>query len=142
MDFLKVYIDYVKDYEKALSTIEILEKENPTFSKFLKDQMRTFVGHEYEALPSLLITPVQRIPRYNLLLKVRHPSAFHFNLLLLKSFLSFPLFIDSQRRTVPSHLHDSFILFISQSNFLVRSFIRESTTFHKLLEIIVFKDKR
>ena len=33
--------------------------------------MRKCEGHEYETLESFLITPVQRIPRYNLLLGVR-----------------------------------------------------------------------
>ena len=31
--------------------------------------MKKCKGHEYETLESFLITPVQRIPRYNLLLK-------------------------------------------------------------------------
>jgi hypothetical protein len=33
--------------------------------------MSKLPGHEGESLQSLLITPVQRIPRYNLLLSVR-----------------------------------------------------------------------
>eukprot|EP00339_Tiarina_fusa_P026170 CAMPEP_0117011394 /NCGR_PEP_ID=MMETSP0472-20121206/9802_1 /TAXON_ID=693140 ORGANISM="Tiarina fusus, Strain LIS" /NCGR_SAMPLE_ID=MMETSP0472 /ASSEMBLY_ACC=CAM_ASM_000603 /LENGTH=613 /DNA_ID=CAMNT_0004714175 /DNA_START=159 /DNA_END=2000 /DNA_ORIENTATION=- len=67
-EFLKVYIDYVKNYENALQTLTDLKKENGALRKFLKVQMRQCDGHTYETLESFLITPVQRIPRYNLLL--------------------------------------------------------------------------
>jgi len=68
-DFLKVYIDYVKNYEDAIAALEQARKADPALGKFLREQMKRVKGYERDELVSLLITPVQRIPRYNLLLR-------------------------------------------------------------------------
>lgn len=65
-DFLKVYTAYVNNYNDAINTIQQLS-QNPVFAKTLiscRDNPETG-GHE---LQSYLIMPIQRIPRYVLLL--------------------------------------------------------------------------
>lgn len=78
-DFLKVYIDYVKNYEEAIVALEEAKERHSGLSKFLRDQMKKVKGYERDELVSLLITPVQRIPRYNLLLRdlLKHTWATH-----------------------------------------------------------------
>jgi hypothetical protein len=72
--FLKVYTGYVNNYDQALATLEQCKK-NPQFEEFLNHTKNLpNVDHD---LPSYLIMPIQRIPRYD------------------HSFLSFFLFIDS-----------------------------------------------
>lgn len=62
-DFLKIYTSYVNNYEKMIATITLLSK-NKNFEKFLAETER-----EQMSLPSYLIMPIQRIPRYCLLLR-------------------------------------------------------------------------
>ena len=59
------YIDYTNNYTLALTTLE--EKcKNARLAAFL-EQCR--VESSIKALESLLIMPIQRVPRYELLLK-------------------------------------------------------------------------
>lgn len=68
-DFLKMYTDYLNGYEKS---IEIVNKQSKSkrFTNFLEERRK----HGAPDLMSLMILPVQRIPRYELLLKemVKH----------------------------------------------------------------------
>ena len=63
--YLKMYTKYVADYTPAMQTVNALSK-NEGFAKFLKKQRSVSEGMD---LMSFLIMPVQRIPRYVLLLK-------------------------------------------------------------------------
>ena len=63
-DFLKMYTQYVNGYDNAMATINRLNKKK-TFKKFLETKQRE-IG---QSLMSYLIMPIQRIPRYVLLLK-------------------------------------------------------------------------
>mmetsp|Transcript_2262 Transcript_2262/g.5167 ORF Transcript_2262/g.5167 Transcript_2262/m.5167 type:complete len:532 (+) Transcript_2262:1670-3265(+) len=63
-DFLKMYTQYVNGYENAMSTIHKLNKKK-AFRKFLEEKQNSI----RQGLMSFLIMPVQRIPRYVLLLK-------------------------------------------------------------------------
>jgi len=63
-DFLKMYTQYINGYDLAMETINKLSKKSK-FRKFLQ-ATQTSVG---QSLMSFLIMPVQRIPRYVLLLK-------------------------------------------------------------------------
>jgi len=63
-DFLKMYTQYVNGYENAMSVINTLNKKKG-FKKFLEKKQAT-IG---QSLMSFLIMPVQRIPRYVLLLR-------------------------------------------------------------------------
>jgi len=64
-DFLKMYTQYLNFYERAIATMNSL-RENSKFQKFLSDHMEQLRG---KSLMSYLIQPVQRIPRYVLLLR-------------------------------------------------------------------------
>jgi len=70
--FLRVYASYNANYAKALLTIKQC-KQQKKFNEFLEsvgkgnEKRKQFVGFD---LQSFLITPVQRIPRYIILLKM------------------------------------------------------------------------
>jgi hypothetical protein len=67
-DALKLYVAYVNNYDNALITIRTHSKENPKFKEFLKESIAREAG-DAQDIHSLLITVVQRPPRYCLLLK-------------------------------------------------------------------------
>eukprot|EP01087_Luapelamoeba_hula_P013945 TRINITY_DN4027_c0_g1_i1.p1 TRINITY_DN4027_c0_g1~~TRINITY_DN4027_c0_g1_i1.p1 ORF type:complete len:897 (-),score=169.55 TRINITY_DN4027_c0_g1_i1:12-2702(-) len=68
--FLKVYTQYVKGYEASRMEFTNAKRANPTFKRFLleaeENNKEKLNGHDIGAF---LIRPVQRIPRYLLLLK-------------------------------------------------------------------------
>ncbi|KYM94807.1 hypothetical protein ALC62_14402 [Cyphomyrmex costatus] len=65
--FFKLYSIYAYDYTQVLNLLQISEENDSVFKKFICDQeTRPEVGRK---LSSLLITPVQRVPRYQLLVK-------------------------------------------------------------------------
>ncbi|CAG8446200.1 28263_t:CDS:10 [Dentiscutata erythropus] len=66
--FLKMYSLYVKNFNSALSVIDIQLKDNPVFSAFLRDVIKTGKCKGL-TLQAYLIMPVQRIPKYKLLLE-------------------------------------------------------------------------
>jgi len=66
-DFLQFYSDYINNFETASKLLGNLLKENKKFTKFLSDKRAESTNGL--DLASLLIMPVQRIPRYELLLK-------------------------------------------------------------------------
>jgi hypothetical protein len=61
---LKVYRLYINNYDESCETLEEA-MSRPVFNAWLEEQTALFKS---KALPSLLITPIQRIPRYCLLL--------------------------------------------------------------------------
>eukprot|EP01084_Bolivina_argentea_P253754 426368_1 len=65
-DFLKMYIEFVKQYQRILDIFAIHgnKSKNKKLYKFLKQKRK-----EKKPLTNLLIAPIQRIPRYLLLLK-------------------------------------------------------------------------
>eukprot|EP01127_Copromyxa_protea_P009216 TRINITY_DN2157_c0_g1_i3.p1 TRINITY_DN2157_c0_g1~~TRINITY_DN2157_c0_g1_i3.p1 ORF type:complete len:804 (-),score=191.09 TRINITY_DN2157_c0_g1_i3:181-2592(-) len=68
VDFLKVYTAYVNNYSKALHTLGRYAEEQPLVLQSLRESRR----HEDingQELQSYLIMPVQRLPRYIMLLK-------------------------------------------------------------------------
>ncbi|KZC05566.1 Putative protein tag-52 [Dufourea novaeangliae] len=65
--FFKLYSVYAYDYEQVLSLLQSKQESNFAFKDFIsKQESRPEVGRK---LPSLLITPIQRVPRYKLLLQ-------------------------------------------------------------------------
>ncbi|KAH8239475.1 hypothetical protein KR032_004671 [Drosophila birchii] len=65
--FFKLYSVYAFDYRGALFLIQDLISKNPVFRKFLeKTESRPEVQRK---LNSLMIVPIQRVPRYKLLLE-------------------------------------------------------------------------
>eukprot|EP01102_Stenamoeba_stenopodia_P005953 TRINITY_DN1665_c0_g6_i1.p1 TRINITY_DN1665_c0_g6~~TRINITY_DN1665_c0_g6_i1.p1 ORF type:complete len:1297 (+),score=336.71 TRINITY_DN1665_c0_g6_i1:314-4204(+) len=67
-DYLRCYVEYVNNYQHALDLLNKLRKERPALHNFLRKQE---TSKECRSLPldGFLITPVQRIPRYELLLR-------------------------------------------------------------------------
>jgi len=75
-EIMKLYMQYINNYTEALKTYVVLKKKNEKFTTFLKtvickEKLKT--GKMVE-LDSYLILPIQRIPRYVLLLQelVKH----------------------------------------------------------------------
>ncbi|CAK9813263.1 Rac guanine nucleotide exchange factor JJ [Anthophora plagiata] len=65
--FFKLYSVYAYDYEQVLSLLQAKQENDLLFKDFINNQeTRPEVGRK---LPSLLITPIQRVPRYKLLLQ-------------------------------------------------------------------------
>jgi hypothetical protein len=63
--FFKVYNRYLIQYNAALATYKKCIKKNKEFIRFTEECYRSYVLD----IPSILIMPVQRIPRYILLLQ-------------------------------------------------------------------------
>lgn len=76
--FFKMYSLYVKNFNSALSVISNQIQRHPPFAQFLKDPKVTSQckGLSFEAY---LILPVQRIPRYKLLIEdmLKNTPIFH-----------------------------------------------------------------
>ena len=64
-DYLKMYTPYVNNYSEALKALQQLH-DNRKFSKLCAEKKQSMAGMD---LTAYLIMPVQRIPRYELLLK-------------------------------------------------------------------------
>ena len=62
--FLKQYKDYCNNNEKSGKMLDQLIKKNKKFNQYLSEQEK-LAGNRFE---SYLITPIQRIPRYEMLL--------------------------------------------------------------------------
>jgi hypothetical protein len=69
--FLKVYTQYITNFDTAAAEIERQEKKNKKFSEFLEKTYSSPECPNGQRILSFLILPVQRIPRYQLLLRVR-----------------------------------------------------------------------
>lgn len=76
-DFLKLYTTYINNYTSALQTISFC-KQSSVFTALL-EKCESSPRCEALNLPSLLIMPVQRIPRYILLLTelLKHTPNIH-----------------------------------------------------------------
>jgi FYVE/RhoGEF/PH domain-containing protein 5/6 len=76
--FLKMYKQYLVDYERALSRRAVLMTSNKKFQEFV-EAARLDPKCTGLALESLLIEPVQRIPRYRMLLEqlIKYTSEDH-----------------------------------------------------------------
>jgi len=64
---LKIYTEYIQNFNDALNQIQECKK-SPAFIEFCNSAFPKF-SFSVVDLPTLLITPIQRIPRYQLLLK-------------------------------------------------------------------------
>jgi len=64
---LKMYIAFVSNYMQSVKRIQALTKDRPWFANFVTHLKRT--NKSLRGLESYLILPVQRLPRYVLLLR-------------------------------------------------------------------------
>ncbi|XP_009574541.1 PREDICTED: rho guanine nucleotide exchange factor 17, partial [Fulmarus glacialis] len=65
---VNIYSAYIDNFLNAKDAVRIAKEARPAFMKFLEQSMRE--NKEKQALSDLMIKPVQRIPRYELLVKV------------------------------------------------------------------------
>jgi hypothetical protein len=77
--FLKTYTDYFNNFEKVATLIRDARKEDKKFAEWLSRIEKQCRLENKLDLKSYLIQPVQRIPRYNLLLKelLKHTDTSH-----------------------------------------------------------------
>ncbi|CAG8438153.1 570_t:CDS:2 [Ambispora leptoticha] len=66
--YLKMYTTYLKSFPQAIATMDRLNKESQSFKKFLIQSSEKPALNGLQ-LNSFLIMPIQRIPRYKLLLE-------------------------------------------------------------------------
>ncbi|XP_015591294.1 putative protein tag-52 isoform X2 [Cephus cinctus] len=86
--FFKLYSVYAYDYKQALILLQDTEQNDPVTADFIaKQESRPEVGKK---LSSLLIAPIQRIPRYKLLLSevLKHTSTRHKDYNILRGSLA------------------------------------------------------
>jgi len=66
--YLKLYIEYITDFDRSLKLVESLHNENEEFSQLVQTLgVGSFLSKL--GMESLRVVPIQRIPRYVLLLK-------------------------------------------------------------------------
>ncbi|XP_007448136.1 PREDICTED: rho guanine nucleotide exchange factor 17 [Lipotes vexillifer] len=85
---VNIYSAYVDNFLNAKDAVRVAKEARPAFLKFLEQSMRE--NKEKQALSDLMIKPVQRIPRYELLVKdlLKHTPEDH---------PDHPLLLDAQR---------------------------------------------
>uniref|UniRef100_A0A672RQ91 Rho guanine nucleotide exchange factor 17 n=1 Tax=Sinocyclocheilus grahami TaxID=75366 RepID=A0A672RQ91_SINGR len=78
-----IYSAYIDNFMNAKDAVRIAKEAKPAFLKFLEQSMRE--NKEKQALGDLMIKPVQRIPRYELLVKdlLKHTTEDHPDYLFL-----------------------------------------------------------
>lgn len=64
--YFKIYFIYCNNYNTSIKTLKALKKESPKFLRFLQHQEKHFFKSDLE---NYLIKPVQRLPKYVLLMK-------------------------------------------------------------------------
>ncbi|KAL9645327.1 hypothetical protein ABK040_002526 [Willaertia magna] len=86
--FIKTYSRYFNEYDGINGTLEEVKKTNKLLQNWF-DEQRTTAKAKNKPLQSLLITPVQRVPRYRLLLTevVKYTSPYHRDYTLLNNAL-------------------------------------------------------
>ena len=66
---MKIYNKYINNFTSAHKTVEFYMTKKKSFANYIKSCKSTTQGEGSGYLLSLMITPIQRIPRYELLLK-------------------------------------------------------------------------
>lgn len=69
LPFLKIYVDHVSQYDMSLDSLQKLS-QNKKFQDYLVEIRASYQTEPFKGLklPDLLIMPIQRIPRYEMLL--------------------------------------------------------------------------
>jgi len=104
-DFLKLYVGYVSNYSKCIELMNKLSLENKSMTQFLIKQRTSNTDSNGLDLMSYLIQPIQRIPRYEMLLKGLVQSAQDKKLILsltsaLDKIHSIALLVNERKREI------------------------------------------
>lgn len=67
-DWFRVYTDYINNYDQSQSTLLRCKEESPRFAQFLYERSMEPIC-ALRGLESFLVAPIQRLPRYGLLLR-------------------------------------------------------------------------
>lgn len=104
---IKMYTTYICNYDDATKMVIHLKNTNKKFSEFLDDHLEAALGYTLE---SLLILPVQRLPRYPMLLKelIKHTPESHHDYLPLvsasKTIVEQVQFVDTKKHEMDTFL--------------------------------------
>ncbi|EFC47381.1 rhoGEF domain-containing protein [Naegleria gruberi] len=81
MPMFKVYTDYVNNYNNIASKVKDMMKENPGFDSYMNEMERNARKQGKVGFFSYMIQPVQRLPRYTLLLNelLKHTPETHYD---------------------------------------------------------------
>jgi hypothetical protein len=103
--FEKIYIKYFIGYDESIQRLKKM-KENKYFDMFCRNNKRVKLRSGESvglSIESLLINPIQRLPRYEILLNqlLRFTPKFHFNHLNVKNLIleieKFNILIDNEK---------------------------------------------
>jgi len=103
-DKLYIYSEYINGYDKAMQTLQNLQSTKTAFKEFIEKQEK--VREKKQDIFSLLISPVQRIPRYELLLRdlLKHTWPEHAGyedlVAALKKIMVVNTFINNEKRKI------------------------------------------
>lgn len=103
---LKIYKPFINNYENALAFCSGPNYKKKAFANFLKDSEKQVPEIKYSGLPHFLIQPIQRIPRYVLLLEqmLKYTPEIHVDYGKLKiavdKLREMTLFLNESKRTV------------------------------------------
>jgi hypothetical protein len=77
--YLKIYSSFINNYSEASEILLRLNQNNPQYSKFMQKCRYANIKCRGQDLHVLLINPIQRIPRYRLLLEslLKNTPTFH-----------------------------------------------------------------
>eukprot|EP01080_Neovahlkampfia_damariscottae_P004793 gene4793-8379_t len=77
ISFFSIYENYINRYDKALKNIKLFKQKNFEFQEFCDNNQLKTTGNQ--SINSLFIMPVQRLPRYKLLLDqlIKHTPTEH-----------------------------------------------------------------
>ena len=123
----EVYREYSKNHAIGVGMIDREGKDNPNFARFIQTRKNMQIQSRFSDLSSFLIMPIQRIPRYSLLIRdlMKHTPIDHFDFPLLeKSFDLMNKIAEEMDLVASSTKHIKQLLLIERSLFddLVRSF--------------------
>ena len=118
-DFLRLYTKYVVDYNESLTALNSL-KHNESFQRFLQKAKQDKTNQGNLDLMSLMIMPVQRIPRYELLLReyIKYTPKQHKDLIALNQSLEKIKSIAVQINEHKRHVENMSDLLMYQNNIL------------------------
>jgi len=135
IDKLVCYAQYVNNYDLAVKMLSDIEAKSPAFHEFLQQLTAEASKTKIQNLFSLLVLPVQRLPRYEMMFSdlIRHTPEGHDDLLNLKTALKKIISV-AKKIDEAKHLFDCDIQMKKISKLLLgrpKSLIHENRVLHE-----------